>query len=110
VKLLFDQNLSPRLANLLADAFPGSAHVDNLGLGAASDLVIWRHAVGHGFAIVTKDEDFSHLSVLRGVPPKVLWLLLGNCSTRQVEQLLRARRNEMFAFNADPVAGVLGLG
>ena len=28
--------------------------------------------------IVTKDEDFHHLSVLRGAPPKVVWLRTGN--------------------------------
>jgi hypothetical protein len=32
MKLLLDQNLSPRLCDRLADLFPGSAHVDLLGL------------------------------------------------------------------------------
>ena len=33
--LLFDQNLSPRLINLLADIYPASAHVDGIGLPSA---------------------------------------------------------------------------
>jgi len=37
MKLLLDENLSPNLAQLLADLFPGSAHVGDCGLGAASD-------------------------------------------------------------------------
>ena len=35
--LLLDQNLSPRLINLLADIYPGSVHVDRIGLPTAPD-------------------------------------------------------------------------
>jgi len=31
VKLLFDENLSPRLVQLLANEYPGSAHVHGVG-------------------------------------------------------------------------------
>lgn len=37
MKLLFDQNLSPRLVDRLADLYPHAAHVDILGLGEADD-------------------------------------------------------------------------
>jgi len=37
VKLLFDQNLSSRLVARLADLYPGSAHVQSLGLDTFSD-------------------------------------------------------------------------
>ena len=57
MKLLFDQNLSPRLPAQFADEFPDSAHVDPLGLIAADDDAVWNHARQHGLAIVTKDED-----------------------------------------------------
>ena len=33
MKLLFDENLPPRLAEVLQDQFPGSAHVHSCGLG-----------------------------------------------------------------------------
>jgi predicted nuclease of predicted toxin-antitoxin system len=62
VRLLFDQNLSPRLPARLADAFPGSDHVQNLGMGAAADDDVWDYALANGFAVVSKDEDYSHLS------------------------------------------------
>ena len=71
MKLLFDQNLSPKLVSLLADLFPGSSHVQSVGLDCASDEQVWEHARLNGFAIVTKDEDFNYLSVVRGIPPKV---------------------------------------
>lgn len=110
MKLLFDQNLSPKLPARLADIFPGSEHTDDASLGTAPDGVIWDYALDNVLAVVSKDEDYSHLSVLRGCPPKVLWLLLGNCTTRQVEALLRARLADIQAFEADPTAGVLALG
>jgi predicted nuclease of predicted toxin-antitoxin system len=53
VKLLFDQNLSPRLVDLLVDVFPESLHVQSAGLGRAMDEVVWRFALKHGFTIVT---------------------------------------------------------
>ena len=89
MKLLFDQNLSPKLVNWLADLYPGSSHVLSLGLDRASDQAIWEYARDHGYAIVTKDADYDDMGVVRGHPPKVLWLLIGNCTTAQVETVLR---------------------
>jgi predicted nuclease of predicted toxin-antitoxin system len=57
VKLLFDQNLSPKLVNRLADLFPDSAHVESVGLDCASDDQVWEYARLNGFPIVTKDAD-----------------------------------------------------
>lgn len=59
MKLLFDENPSPRLAARLADLLPGSTHVHSCGLGSEVDLVIWRYAALHGFTIVSKDLDFK---------------------------------------------------
>lgn len=44
MKLLFDQNLSPRLPSLLADLYPHSAHIRDLGMRDATDTVIWEYA------------------------------------------------------------------
>lgn len=110
MKLLFDQNLSPKLAIRLADLFPGSRHVHDLDLDQADDVEVWEHAIQEDLTVVSKDEDYSHLSVLRGSPPKVLWLLLGNCTTRQVENAIRAHMDDIRAFEADPAAGVLAIG
>jgi predicted nuclease of predicted toxin-antitoxin system len=90
VKLLLDENLSPRLVSLLGDLFPGSLHVHDVGLGGDDDGAVWRYAKAHGFAIVSKDSDFMERSVLEGFPPKVIWVRLGNCSTSDVERLLRS--------------------
>lgn len=109
MKLLFDQNLSPKLAVRLDDLFPGSSHLQNVGLDRVPDTVIWDFARQHDFAIVSKDADFNTLSVLRGHPPKVIWLLLGNCHNSAIESLFRARAVQIIAFEADPTAGTLAL-
>lgn len=92
MKLLLDENLSPRLVQALADVYPGSAHVHDCGLGSADDEAIWQYAKDHGFTIVSKDSDFQERSVIRGFPPKVVWLRATNCTTTEIEKLLRAGR------------------
>ena len=87
MKLLFDQNLSPRLVNKLADVFPDSNHVFLLGLDRAEDTEVWNYARIHAFTIVTKDADFGEMSTLRGFPPQVVWLRIGKCTTGRVEEL-----------------------
>ena len=72
MKLLFDQNLSPRLVTRLADLFPDSDHVFMLGLDRSDETAVWDYARAQGFLLVTKDADFSELSTLRGFPPKVI--------------------------------------
>jgi len=89
VKLLFDENLSPRLPGVLADTYPGSVHVHGCGLGNADDSAIWQYAKDNDFTIVSKDSDFQERSVLHGQPPKFIWLRAPNCSSQEIENLLR---------------------
>lgn len=107
MKLLFDQNVSPKLVKMLADLYPGSAHVDPLGMGQADDAVLWQFAEANGFTLVSKDEDFNLMSVARGAPPKVLWLRLGNCTTAEIEAALRDAQATIEAFDNNPNAGTL---
>ena len=60
-----------------------------LGLEGAADDVVWQRAINLGCVLITKDEDFHRRSVLKGAPPKVVWLRVGNCTTEDVERLLR---------------------
>ena len=109
MKLLFDANLSHHLVATLADAFPGSAHVRELGLERAGDLELWDHAREQGYAIVSKDEDFAERALLQGPPPRVIWIRLGNCSTRDVEALLRRHQDELLDFGEQAEAALLAL-
>jgi predicted nuclease of predicted toxin-antitoxin system len=90
VKLLLDENLSPRLVELLSEIFPGTAHVHSRGLGSADDAEIWEYARANGFTIVSKDSDFEERSILLGSPPKVILLRTSNCSSKEIERLLRS--------------------
>jgi len=107
MKLLFDQNLSPRLANLLSDLFSDSTHVQVAGLGEASDRIVWDFAKANNFTIVSKDSDFSDRVMVEGPPPKVIAVSLGNCSTRQVESLLRMKAQAILNFGDDDDEGLL---
>jgi predicted nuclease of predicted toxin-antitoxin system len=109
MRLLFDQNISRRLVTALVDAYPGSSHVADLGLERATDEAVWRYAGAQGYLLVSKDADFRQLSLLYGFPPKVVWIRLGNCSTADIERLLRSRAARVAEFAADPEAAILGL-
>lgn len=101
MKLLFDQNLSPRLPTRLAGMFPDSAHVRTVGLSRASDSEVWEYARANDFAIASKDGDFRQRSFLYGHPPKVLWLRVGNCSVQLVESLIKDNVELILDFEGD---------
>jgi predicted nuclease of predicted toxin-antitoxin system len=101
LKLLVDENLAPSLAQQLADLFPGSIHVASVGLGSISDMVIWEYARANQFALLTKDKDFVNLSLTLGAPPKVILLQTGNCSTSQIERILRSNAVRFSEFDHD---------
>ena len=110
VKLLFDANLAARLAERLAASFPGSRHVNRISALGASDAGIWQYARDNGFAIVSKDSDFYHMSMLRGAAPKIIWLRVGNSSTQTIAELLGANRDNIDTFAGDADAAFLILG
>jgi predicted nuclease of predicted toxin-antitoxin system len=110
VKFLFDQNLSFRLVTTLADLCPGSAHVRTLGMEKQEDDKVWAYARQTGVVLVSKDSDFLERGLLYGPPPKVIYLALGNCPTRRVEEVLRESREKIAIFLANTEEGVLILG
>ena len=109
MKLLFDENLSPRLVREIASVWPDSDHVDPLGMRGASDEAIWAFARDNEFTIVSKDDDFRSLALVRGAPPKVIWLQVGNASTSQVAALLLGTAANLKAFSLDPVEVLFSL-
>lgn len=109
MKLLFDQNLSPRLVALLGDVFAGSLHVRQAGLDRADDDAIWRFAKANGFAIVTKDSDFQERSQIAGSAPRVVWIRRGNCSTQDIEAMLRKHALHIAALEQEADNGFLVL-
>ena len=109
MKLLFDENLSPKLVELVATVFPGSAHVHELGLGASDDADVWRFAAERDFVIVSKDADFHARSELLGFPPKFIWVRVGNSRTARVARLLLAHTAAIQAFVEDDTEAYMQL-
>jgi predicted nuclease of predicted toxin-antitoxin system len=108
-RLLLDENLSPRLASELSGQFPGSLHVRDVQLKGQNDQQIWLYAADNGYTIVTKDDDFRALSLLRGAPPKVIWLVVGNTSTAEILRILLAHATAIEKFITEPITSLLTL-
>ena len=89
MKLLLDENLSHRILAGISDLYPDSSHVKEHNLLKTDDERIWNFAAENGFVILSKDSDFHQRSLLRGAPPKFIYLKLGNCSTKQMVEVLR---------------------
>ena len=107
MKLLLDQNLSRRLLRDIDAAFPGSLHVADFNLTVGDDEIVWRFAADHGFVIISKDSDFFHRALLRGHPPKVIHLRVGNCSTQHIGNLLMDNAALIYEFISDPMESLL---
>ena len=83
---------------------------DYWGKAGAANAIVWDLARQHRCLVVSKDEDFHRLSLLRGAPPKFIWIRLGNCTTADIAQLLRRRHDDIIRFNEQNEATVLELG
>ncbi len=109
MKLLLEQNLSPRLVKTLEAIYPGSSHVRLVGLRDADDAVVWEFARNYGFIIVSKDSDFHQRSFGLGFPPKVIWIRRGNCPTTDIEKVFREHQASILEFCEDDIHAFLAL-
>jgi predicted nuclease of predicted toxin-antitoxin system len=109
MKLLLDNNLSPKLVAQLANTYPDCEHVARVGLDTARDLDVWQYAGQNGYCLVTKDADFNELIASKGLPPKVIWIRLGNCTTAAIAKLLQQHHETIVEFDQDDSAGILEL-
>ena len=109
MRLFYDQNLSPRLKLRLVDLYPDSIHVSDVDLATADDLAVWEYARNNGLVIVSKDSDFRQLSFTFGHPPKVVWIRRGNCSTSELELVLREAHLDLIAFHEEENSAFMAL-
>lgn len=110
MNLLFDQNISFRIIKKIEPIFPGCQQVHMLGLTDSSDHFIWEYARKNNCCIVTFDSDFIDISVLRGYPPKIIWLRLGNTSTDSLASRVIAEKDRIEKFLADAQSIILQIG
>lgn len=101
MKLLLDQNISHRICQNIRACFEEVTSIKAQGLTDANDFVIWQFAQNQGYTIVTFDEDMFNISQLRGYPPKIIWLRIGNATNDTIAQLLiqHAERINYFVEN-----------
>lgn len=107
MKLLLDENISPKLVRLLSDVYPSIVHLRDLGLIGAPDHVIWEYAKDHGYSLVSKDDDFRQRSFVHGAPPKVIWLQVGNAGTSGIAALLRMNAERLGEFEVEAESSLL---
>ena len=108
MKFLLDQNISFRIVSKIQDIYPGSKQVRELGLENSKDLTIWSYAKDNEYCIVTFDGDFYDLGLIKGSPPKVIWLRIGNTSTQNIEKVLRGNLELIKTFLTDPTYKEIG--
>lgn len=86
MRLLVDNNLSPRLCQVLADAGWDAAHVRSLGLRSATDQVGMEEARSGGRVLVSADTDFGALlAASHASKPSIV--LVRRVAGRRVEEL-----------------------
>lgn len=98
MKLLFDENISYRIVRKVEHLFPESEQVKRLGLLQKKDRTVWEHALLYNYTIVTHDQDYFDLNLMRGTPPKVVWLRTGNITTNDLAELLISTYETLRAF------------
>ena len=109
MKLLFDENISHRILKKSDKFFEKSIHCKSIKSFPLKDIDIWNYAKENDFTIVTFDEDFYEWMLLKGFPPKIIWLRSGNISTERIADKFNYNLTGMKDFLTDKEAGILEL-
>lgn len=90
MKFLVDAQLPPRLAGWLQAEGHEAAHTRDLPKGnRTGDAAINEFSVREQRAVITKDEDFVDMFLLRHQPYKLLLVSTGNISNEELERLFK---------------------
>lgn len=110
MKFIVDHNLPPQLVRVLVERFPGTTHTMDLGFDRLPDTQLWEFAKEHDFHLMTKDSDHFQLSLVRGAPPKVVWIRIGNAPIHMVTSLLERHLDDIETFLRNETSTLLALG
>lgn len=84
MKLLLDENLSPRLVPRLAELGVYAAHVAHLGRAGLSDPELFRYAFEHDMTVVTINaSDFLTLAADYDLHPGVIVLRVSGLTANE---------------------------
>ena len=99
MKILFDENISWRIVKKTEPFFTEVVHVSELQIiQPATDISIWNYAKKNDFTIITKDDDFEKLVLLKKAPPKVVHLKTFNLNTNNLAELIAMNSNKIKDF------------
>ncbi|HNV31155.1 MAG TPA: DUF5615 family PIN-like protein [Cyclobacteriaceae bacterium] len=107
MKLLLDENISFRVLKSIISVFPQSIHVTNDSARLKRDFEIFEYARENNYTILTYDEDFYDLQLLKGYLPKIIWLRFGNSSNLKVVSKLVEHQSAIVSFIANSEVGIL---
>ena len=82
MRFVIDAQPPPALAEWLVARGHEAAHVLALAGLDAPDSMIWDLARHQGRTVITKDRDFAIWASARRTGPQVVWIRLGNTTTR----------------------------
>ena len=99
MKLLLDENLSWRIITKLYPFFEVIVHSSELEIfQPPTDLSLWNYAKTNGFTIVSKDDDFEKIVLLRKAPPKLIYLKTFNLNTNKIVDLIIEKLDKINEF------------
>ena len=109
MRILLDANLSYRILKKIDAVYPDARHVSRIDLPhPANDPEIWQWARSNGFAIlVSNDKDFKELVEVNGPPPKLIFIRLGNVSSKVITRILLDKHDRIKAFLNNPEKDIM---
>lgn len=107
--ILVDQNISHRtISHLFTNEGLIWIHVKDVSLSRASDHEIWSFAVSSKIdCIMSADQDLFQILLLKGIPPKLIWLRVGNGSHQRVADLVNHNQQIIHSFLNNSLAECL---
>ena len=85
MNFLVDTQLPPRLAAWFSDKGYDSRHTMDYANGVLlKDREIREIAIKEERIIITKDSDFEDFFFVKGAPPRILLISIGNCSNSEL--------------------------
>jgi predicted nuclease of predicted toxin-antitoxin system len=98
LRFIVDTQLPPSLAEFLRRRNIDATHVIDYSRGAlTSDKEIIEIAINEYRIVITKDSDFMDYYLLKGCPPSILLLQLGNIKNSELFEFLNKQMNQIIS-------------
>ena len=100
MKLLLDENLSYRMIKKLSLFFEEVIHSSDIKMPQpADDISIRNYAKKNGYIIISKDDDFEKIVLLRKAPPKLIYRKTYNLDTTKLVELILGNLYKIVEFS-----------